>query len=367
MQNNINILTILSSPNLKGGTPVKVLQIVKGSKYNHFIYFYSNGCCPENYDHDYQLFNEHAVCYSGFGRNIVRQIIDLLCIVRKQKIDIVQSYFFRGLFFVYAINVFCKRVKILYSFENGIPFDKRIKIQFANNWLKHIDQFVYISDFVQKSQTRFFPILSSKKGKVVFNGAEERTDNHSFDTIRNKYKLVLLCVGALTDLKNQILILKAMDIIVNKYKVMDILLNIVGYGINYELYKKYISENRLDQNVLLNGFSDDVGSALHNSDLYLHPAKAEGFGIAVVEAMLVGVPPILADAGGLPELIEDGISGYLLPDNDPKPWADRIMELYRNPQQINIIATNARKKAIEHFSVSRFVKSIDSLYQSLIP
>lgn len=362
----MNILIYLSSPNLQGGTPVKALQIAQKSKHRHYIYFYSQSFIPEFYDADYAYFCKWAKCFQS-SSFIFTQIRDLIKIIDRSDISIFHTYFFRGILVGAIIKFFRPRVKVLFSFESGIAFSGKTKNIIAKRCISFIDYYIYISKFVQKSQYKFYPALARKEGTVVFNGAERKNDGRTFSGIHKGKKIVLTCVAGFSRLKNQIVILQAIDIIVNKNHIKDIILNLVGAGDEYEVDKQYMIDHHLENNVIMNGFCNDVGSALSNADIILHPSYAEGFGIAVVEGMLAGLTPLLADKGALPELIEDGESGYLLPHDNPQAWANKIIELYNNPAKVKQIGEAARKRAEMMFSVKKFIENIDSIYDYLVP
>jgi glycosyltransferase involved in cell wall biosynthesis len=78
------------------------------------------------------------------------------------------------------------------------------------------------------------------------------------------------------------------------------------------------------------GEREDIGDLLGATDVLLAPSWEEPFGIAVGEAMLAGTPVIATSVGGPSEIIEDGVSGRLVPPRDPEPWAAAVLELARD-------------------------------------
>ncbi len=79
------------------------------------------------------------------------------------------------------------------------------------------------------------------------------------------------------------------------------------------------------------GFLSEVEEAIAGLDVLWHPSRSEGLGTVVIDAMALGVPPIAFAVGGLPELIEDGISGRLVRPNDVSAFARAAGDLIRNP------------------------------------
>ena len=105
---------------------------------------------------------------------------------------------------------------------------------------------------------------------------------------------------------------------------------------------------------------------LEQADIYVHPAYAEGFGIAVAEAMMAEKPIIVANSGALPELIENENSGLIVEPFDAKEWAHAIIRLIENKKLAKKLSVNARKKAQLEFSIDRYVNNYQDLYKSLI-
>jgi glycosyltransferase involved in cell wall biosynthesis len=122
----------------------------------------------------------------------------------------------------------------------------------------------------------------------------------------------------------------------------------------------------LSEYVSFPGYRDDVGLDLAASDIYLHPSIREGFGLAVVEAMLQRLPVIVAQAGALPELVEDGISGLVVAPTSAEAWAESICRLAKDSRFAKAVAENALSQARNRFSVERFASEHEQIYRSLI-
>jgi glycosyltransferase involved in cell wall biosynthesis len=83
------------------------------------------------------------------------------------------------------------------------------------------------------------------------------------------------------------------------------------------------------------GQRDDVPEILRELDISLLPSWEEPFGLAVVESMAMGVPPLMTSVGAGPELVEDRVTGRLLPPRDPEPWAAAALELLSQPELLH--------------------------------
>ncbi len=105
---------------------------------------------------------------------------------------------------------------------------------------------------------------------------------------------------------------------------------------------------------------------LRSAGAFLLASRWEGLPIAPLEAMQFGLPVVLSDVGGNPEVIEDGISGYTVPQEDTAGYAARLRELAERPEAADRLAEAALNRVQALFSRSRMVADYLALYRSLI-
>ena len=171
--------------------------------------------------------------------------------------------------------------------------------------------------------------------------------------------------GRLADWKGQHVAIKAMCFLKDTHLIL------VGSALfgeqNYEdSLRKMVAEVGLTKRVHFLGFQDDVSRLMSSMDIVLHTSTApEPFGRVVVEGMLAGKPVIATNCGGVPEIIDDGKDGILVPPNDPGALSAAIADLLGAPVRAKELARLGRDAAIRRFSLEATLHSIDEVIASV--
>jgi glycosyltransferase involved in cell wall biosynthesis len=143
-------------------------------------------------------------------------------------------------------------------------------------------------------------------------------------------------------------------------------LEIAGSGPDRDVLEREVQLHGLENRVRFLGWRSDLAQAMAGWDVYVQPSVGEPFGIAALEAMAIGLPVIGTQAGGLSELVEHGITGWLVPPRNPIALADRLEVLLRNPDLRRRMGAAGRARARARFSLNRMVKSISNIYDEVL-
>jgi glycosyltransferase involved in cell wall biosynthesis len=111
---------------------------------------------------------------------------------------------------------------------------------------------------------------------------------------------------------------------------------------------------------------DAVAREIREADILVNPSLSETFGMALVEAMASGVPVISTRVGGMPEVIEDGVTGLLIPPDDPASLAHAIQALLRDPARRQAMGAAGRERALNHYTWEAVASQTGALYRSLL-
>jgi glycosyltransferase involved in cell wall biosynthesis len=149
-------------------------------------------------------------------------------------------------------------------------------------------------------------------------------------------------------------------------EVPDARFVIVGEGELREPLEKQIRDLGLERHVLLAGFRPDALGLMKGFDVFAMSSITEGLGSAVLEAMACRRPVVATRAGGIPEAVEDGASGLLVPPHDEPALAAAIVRLLRDPALAAALAAAGRTRVEQAFSVERMVAGTVAVYEKFL-
>jgi glycosyltransferase involved in cell wall biosynthesis len=136
----------------------------------------------------------------------------------------------------------------------------------------------------------------------------------------------------------------------------------VGDGPSRPELVSAIEARGLNGTVLLLGTRNDIPDILAAADVFALSSLQEGLPVAVLEAAAAGCPVVATSVGGVPEIIEDGTTGLLVPPGDPQAMADAILAMLTEPQRARQLATAAKKLVEREYSTEAWSKKWEALY-----
>jgi N-acetyl-alpha-D-glucosaminyl L-malate synthase BshA len=141
---------------------------------------------------------------------------------------------------------------------------------------------------------------------------------------------------------------------------------IVGEGPELGRAERLIGELGVTAHAELAGEAQDVVGLLSVSDLFLLPSLQESFGLSALEAIACGVPVVASNVGGLPEVITDGVTGFLHPPDQVQRMAESAIAILSDPAAHARMAEAGQRLAAERFSANRIVPQYEALYESAL-
>jgi N-acetyl-alpha-D-glucosaminyl L-malate synthase BshA len=139
----------------------------------------------------------------------------------------------------------------------------------------------------------------------------------------------------------------------------------IGEGVELESARSLAAELGISGRVTFLGPITRVGEVLAQLDLFLLPSEYESFGLAALEAMACGVPIVSTRAGGIPEVVEHGVSGLLCEVGDWPCMARMALQLLRDRDRRQAMGGAARQRAVEKFPEQQVVAQYEALYAQI--
>ncbi len=175
---------------------------------------------------------------------------------------------------------------------------------------------------------------------------------------------LIICVARLVWFKGLHTLIAALPVVLARHPDTRVL--IVGDGELRQDLEARAKRLEIDPVIVFAGERDDIPELLKISDLFVLPSVSEGLPISLLEAMAARLPLVATRVGGIPELIEDGKTGYLVPSKDDRALAQAILSFLDDPEKMRRAGLAGRARLEERFSQSAMVCKTEALYRDLI-
>lgn len=234
------------------------------------------------------------------------------------------------------------------------------------------DRIIIVSESMRESFVAHPRIL--KKISCIYNGVDLKRFIEGKGDFRQSLNqddgaFVIGYVGQLSHRKGVDVLIKASQAVLQQFP--DALFIIVGAdGIREEGYteamKTLADELGVGKRFVFLGKRDDIPNVMNGCDLMVVPSRAEPFGKVIIEAMACGTCVIGAAVGGIPEIIEDGQNGRLVPKEDVGALQSAMLEVLGDEALRDRLARKGRQTAVEKFSIDALVEKTQAMYADLL-
>jgi glycosyltransferase involved in cell wall biosynthesis len=197
--------------------------------------------------------------------------------------------------------------------------------------------------------------------EIVHYGIEPDGEPKPYDGDRPR----LLCVGRLIPIKGHLVLLRAFA--EARKEVPELELHIAGRGPLEPALKALCRELEIVDAVRFLGYVAPVQRAIEQASVIVVPSMGEGFGMVALEAMERARPVIAASIGGLGELVEDGVTGLLVPPGEAERLRDAIVRLAQDPERCRQMGEAGRRRALASFLQQRCTDRTEILYEAALP
>ncbi|MBM3403146.1 MAG: glycosyltransferase family 4 protein [Bacteroidetes bacterium] len=242
----------------------------------------------------------------------------------------------------------------------GLPFYKSVLVKCAEKAFSILDgvSYIYVSKSVESESIGELRIPQSKSC-VIYNGVPQAPNQ---EILRNLCNITIIMPARVCDAKDHVTLLKAFAKLDKRYKLI-----LCGAGTDSHKFKETANAIACKNanRILFVGETNDIYKYYFMSDVFVLISNFEALPVSIIEAMSCGIPVIASKVGGIPEMIEDGYTGYLVPHANVEILVARIRML----EDLNLRQSLSRNCLLSYhkkFGVDKMLKSVDNIYQSVI-
>lgn len=212
---------------------------------------------------------------------------------------------------------------------------------------------------ISKDTEQYFEQVASDFENVFLPNAIRYNMFNKPKTYSEEGKLRLINVGSYQAKKNQVFLLEVAKILRNRNVCFSI--DLLGDGELYLEIDKKIQEYQLQNVVFQQGQVDTVETYLWESNIYIHSALYEPLGLVLLEAMAAGLPVVTLDGKGNRDLIEEGKNGYMIYEQNPELFADKILEIWNDKRKYQEMSLYAQEYA-KQYDIVPYVDKLLCIY-----
>ena len=357
-------------------------MVVRPSKGGIFGHVVSLGSALAAGGYDVVICGPHAA-HTGLGvpvldfdiprhptpRSTTRAISDLRAAERKFRPDILHAHGSQGGALARIARIANPRLPVvltmnMYPFANYFPRrSERAAYRLIEQALGPLATRVIC--VCEEERRRAAKVGPRSRTRVVYNGIEpiERiAPNPAADALAERGPLITV-VSELVPRKGYTTLIDSMPSVLGS--VPDANLAIGGGGPFEGALAERATALGVADRVHFLGDLDDVSGALARSDVFVHPSWAEAFPYAILEAMSLGAPIVATDVGGVREAIEDGVTGRLVPPQDPDALGSALVSVLDDRDAARRFGEAARERMLSRFTLEHMVEGNLRVYREI--
>ncbi len=254
---------------------------------------------------------------------------------------------------IYTEHLWTKHYRITNPFNYGV--------QITGLWF--LDWFTTLNIAVSQAVKDFMvanQISRPEKIIVVFNATKIPKERAKIFSGKN---LRLGTVGTLNFQKGIQYLIQAMPKILREFP--NVTLEVIGEGEHRRQLEKLTKKLKLEKKVIFTGFIQEIDEKMKEFDVYIQPSYSESFGLAIVQAMSLGIPIVATNTGGIPEVVTAGKSGLLIEPGKPAAIAEAVISLLRDPRRAKNMGELAREEAKIKFNLPDMIKEMERIYEAV--
>ncbi len=290
----------------------------------------------------------------------IRPVFSIKGLIRREGYGIVHFHTKRA----HAMSLFLGRVEPWVRYLVTRRMDYPVKKGWYTHSLynKRVDGVVAISDKIAALLVQAG--VDKEKIRIIHSGIDPIQSPKDRATDRSSGIPIIGTVASLEERKGHRYLLEAARLLKNQGHRLSY--QLAGVGTQRRVLEQSVLRLGLEDEVVFSGFVSEIPSFLSRIDIFVLPSLYEGLGVAVIEAMAAGKPVVASRVGGLPELIEDCVTGFLVPPGDPSALAQAISRMLSSEGFVEGMGAKGKERVQKRFTMERMAKQNEDFYYDLV-
>lgn len=315
--------------------------------------------------------NIDVILIDQWGKICISAFFGLFKLLKIEKPDILHTYLFTASLYGRIVAKLIG-IPIVIVSERSTDIWKKSSYVWMDRLLAKVTDKILVNAETIKESLVKRERIPDKKIQIIYNGL----DLNKFDLARSERNqirknlgvlngnLVIGILGRLSREKDHSTFLNAAKKIISTVPHVNFL--IVGDGNLREKLEGISVTLGLNKKVIFAGKINNVSNILQAMDVLVSTSIYEGCSNAILEAMAAGLPVVATKVGGNTEIVRDGITGILIPSQDPDELARAVLSLLNNSELMKSMGNKGRERIETDFLLSNMVKNTEEVYETLI-
>lgn len=303
---------------------------------------------------------------SAYDLTALKGAFALQRFLKQQKIQIVQTFFESSDIWAGFVTKSMSNAKLIWS-RRDMGILRTQKHEIAYRVMAHLPDAVFaVSELVRQhciEEDRIDP----DRVQTIYNGLDLADWTTSQPPRSSAHQPVITSIGNIRHVKGHDVFIKAAASIVPHFP--DVCFSIAGGVLEpayFEELQALIRNLNLDDHFHFVGAVTNLREHLSAADIFVLPSRSEGFSNAIVEAMAASLPVVATNVGGNAEAVQNGVSGYIVPSEDPQALAASIMQLLADPIKAKEMGAAGKQRVAEKFTIEAMMKQTITTYKKLL-
>jgi len=296
----------------------------------------------------------------------LRAALDFRRLLKRENIRIVQTFFESSDIWAGLVTKTVANTKLVWS-RRDLGILRTSKHHIAYRLMANVPDAVFaVSEQVRKHCIEVDRVNPARV-VTIYNGLNLSDWNPTLKPVKEPGDLVVTTVGNIRRVKGHDIFIKAAASIVSQFPNVSFSIagDVLEPGYFAEL-QALIRDLNLSDHFHFAGGVTDLHKHLSTADIFVLPSRSEGFSNAIVEAMAASLPVVATEVGGNAEAVKDGVSGFLVPPEDPAALSAAIVRLLSNPSQAKVMGLAGKALVAERFTTEAMMVRITAAYSNLL-